>query len=148
MEILVVFILAILGLIIGSSIEGKHFKSLDEREVNFENVPCIMNKKFPNREVAQARLVSGSVVISIDKFKQIMTGFRMIFGGELKSYAPLIERARREAILRMKEQAPGADMYVGVRLETSTISAGAEGAMGTVEVLAYGTALKFPQNQA
>lgn len=48
-----------------------------------------------------------------------------------------MERARREAILRMKESAKarGAREVVGFRFEMVTIDAG-------VEILAYGTALK------
>ena len=68
----------------------------------------------------------------------------MIFGGEVRSYATLIDRARREAVLRMKESSPEADAYINTRLETSTISStsGDEG-MGTIEVLAYATAVHY-----
>ena len=43
----------------------------------------------------------------------------------------------------MKESAPHADIYVNCRLETSTISSGRDKAMGTVEVLAYATAITY-----
>jgi uncharacterized protein YbjQ (UPF0145 family) len=44
----------------------------------------------------------------------------------------------------MKESQPDADAYVNTRIETSTISStsGNEG-MGTIEVLAYGTAVHY-----
>ncbi|MGB5413298.1 MAG: heavy metal-binding domain-containing protein, partial [Polyangiales bacterium] len=79
-----------------------------------------------------------------DHFKRFLSGFRMIFGGEIRSYSSLIDRARREAVLRMKESQPDADAFLNTRLETSTISstAGNEG-MGTIEVLAYGTAVHY-----
>jgi uncharacterized protein YbjQ (UPF0145 family) len=82
--------------------------------------------------------------VSIDHFKRFVSAFRMIVGGEVRSYATLIERARREAVLRMMESRPDADAYINTRLETSTISSatGNEG-MGTIEVLAYGTAVHY-----
>ena len=67
----------------------------------------------------------------------------MIFGGELKSYSPLLDRGKREALLRMKESVPGADEYINCRMETSTISSGKGKAMGTVEVIAYSTAITY-----
>ena len=61
------------------------------------------------------------------------------------SYESLVDRARREALLRMKESIPGAKAIVNVRVETSTIgaTANARGAVGSVEALAYGTALFY-----
>jgi len=71
----------------------------------------------------------------------------MLIGGEVRPYAKLIERARREAILRMKESQPDADLYINTRLETSNISsASGEGGMGIVEVLAYGTAVHYARS--
>ena len=44
----------------------------------------------------------------------------------------------------MKESQPSADAYINTRLETSTIASttGDEG-IGTIEVLAYGTAVHY-----
>ena len=56
-----------------------------------------------------------------------------------------MERGRREAILRMKEDArkAGYDAVINVRLETSRL-ADADGARTAgVEVIAYGTGLKL-----
>ena len=45
----------------------------------------------------------------------------------------------------MKENAGQADLIAGVRIETSSIgqSAGDDDAVGSVEALAYGTAIRF-----
>jgi uncharacterized protein YbjQ (UPF0145 family) len=69
--------------------------------------------------------------------------FRRIFGGESYAYATVIDRGRREAILRMKESTPGAHLFLNARLETSTISNGRGKAVGTAEVIAYATAVTF-----
>ena len=64
------------------------------------------------------------------------------FGGKVKSYESLIDRARREALLRMKEEAPDASMIINVRIETSTIGKTSRNkTVGCLEAVAYGTAL-------
>ena len=92
-------------------------------------------------------LVQGNVVISLDYFKRFIAGLRMLFGGRIKTYEPLLDRARREAVLRMIEEAKrdGYDAVVNVRLETSRLaSARADGkGVAGVEILAFGTALKL-----
>ena len=95
------------------------------------------------RPIAQVALTTGSVVVSVDHYKRVLMVFRQIFGGEIRSYASLIDRGRREAMLRMKESSPGADMFLNCRIETSTISNGKGQATGTIEILAYGTAVTF-----
>ena len=60
------------------------------------------------------------------------------------SYESLLDRGRREAVLRMKDQArrAGAGSVFNVKLETVSIFKGRENSVGSVEVLAYGTALR------
>jgi len=41
----------------------------------------------------------------------------------------------------MRASSPDAGAFLNCRLETSTISGGSSGGMGTVEVLAFGTAV-------
>ena len=91
--------------------------------------------------VQECKLVTGSVVISVDYFKRILAGLRNIFGGQVSAYETLVDRARREAILRMKEKCPKATQLINLRIETSSISKGAKQQVGSVEVLAYGTAI-------
>ena len=71
------------------------------------------------------------------------TSLKKIFGGELHTYSSLLDRARREALLRLKESCSDADMLINLRFETSTISSGGNSNIGSVEVLAYGTALWY-----
>jgi len=138
-------LLIILGRFVGANIECRHYKSIQEREARFRSQPAFSTKRSDSiAAVGSAELAIGSVVVSVDHFKRFLSRFRMIFGGEIRSYSPLIDRARREAVLRMKESQPYADAYINTRLETSTISntSGDEG-IGTIEVLAYGTAVTF-----
>jgi uncharacterized protein YbjQ (UPF0145 family) len=102
--------------------------------------------RFPPNLVdpQDCRLVSGTVVISSDYFKQFVAGLRNLVGGRFRGYETLLDRARREAILRMKEDArrSGYHVIVNVKLENTSISGGRQGAMPAFELLAYGTALK------
>ena len=88
-------------------------------------------------------MVYGSAVISIDYFKRILAALRNIFGGTITAYETLLDRARREAVLRMKEMAGDATMIVNVRIETATIGRKAhKRSVGCLEAIAYGTAIK------
>ena len=138
-------VLICIGLVTGTIIEKRHYRSIHQRERVFADLPLLNTKAYPgDRPVSQARLVTGTVVISYDFFKRFLAGLRLIFGGEVKSYVSLIDRARREATLRMKEKCQGADLVINMRIETSSISKGRrKRSIGTVEVIAYGTALWF-----
>ncbi len=138
-------LLIVVGRIVGSRIERRHYESIIEREALFGDQPAFSTKQFDApRPVRAASLAVGSVVVSVDHFKRFVSGFRMIFGGEVRSYSSLIDRARREAVLRMKESHPDAHAYLNTRLETSTISSTSSNeGIGTIEVLAYGTAVHY-----
>lgn len=133
------------AMITGSILERRHYRSIDRREGAYRRMPLLNGKRYPtDPPIVDTRLVSGSVVISYDHFKRLLAGLRMVFGGEVKSYVSLLDRGRREAILRMKETCPDADMIVNLRVETSSISKGGRRkSLGAVEVFAYGTALWY-----
>ncbi|MFK7732498.1 MAG: YbjQ family protein [Pseudomonadales bacterium] len=143
---LIIFLtLVVLGYVFGRRAEKKHFESITARESEYKNL-LTFSERFPPADmtVSESKLVGGAVVISIDYFKRLAAGLRSIFGGRVTAYESLIERARREAILRMKEDAlaMGAEMIINVKLETSSITKGSGDQVGAVEVYAYGTALK------
>jgi len=138
-------LLIVVGRVVGASVERKHYRSIIERETMFRARPAVSTKQLDAPALIEsANLAVGSVVVSVDHFKRFLSGFRMIFGGEIRSYSSLIDRARREAVIRMKESQPDADAYLNTRIETSTIASttGDEG-IGTIEVLAYGTAVHY-----
>ncbi len=132
-----------LGFFFGRMNERNHFKSLEKREAELAHITVSDLKHIPDG-TTQARFVNGNVVISVDYFKLIAASLRNLVGGQIKSYSSLLERARREAVLRMKAQADalGATHIANVRLETASVFKNAKNTIGSVEVLAYGTALK------
>ncbi len=143
---LIIFLsLLTLGYLTGSWAEKRHFASIRQREERLRPLPIIGTKWVPDRYTGvDSCLVDGSVVISIDYFKKIAAGLRNFFGGRVSSYETLVERARREAVLRMKQQAAdwGAQVVFNLRIETSSVSQSSSGQVGAVEVHAYGTALR------
>jgi len=133
-----------LGLIVGSLLERLHYRSIRRREYGFVTLPALTMKTVPEpQHVVRSEMALGSVVISVDYFKQVAAGLKKIFGGEIHSYSSLLDRARREALLRLKENCADADMLINLRFETATISSGGNSRIGSVEVVAYGTALWY-----
>jgi uncharacterized protein YbjQ (UPF0145 family) len=134
--------LLVIGYISGTIVEKRHYKSIRKREEQFKALPTIVLKRALSEEnIASCKLVNGSVVISIDFFKKFLAGLINFFGGNISSYETLIDRARREAILRLKEDADGASEIINLRIETSSITKNTNSNVGAVEVLAYGTAI-------
>ena len=133
---------------IGTLIEKRHFSSIRRREKEYAAYPVVSFDTMPEDwSASQSTLVSGSIVVSLDYFKRVIAGLRGLVGGRIKTYEPLLERARREALLRMVESAreQGYDAVFNVRLETSRLANSSGDGNGTagVEMLAYGTGVKF-----
>lgn len=144
MEVLLVnlgifLILLIGGYIFGSLTEKKHYASIKEKEKELLSVPVVTIKWFSeeSRVVNNVRMVYGSVSIAADYFKIIFGGLKSILGGQVSFYETLVDRARREAILRLKQMANNADVVLNLRVETTFIN------QNSVEVFAYGTAIYF-----
>lgn len=147
MDLWILLLLLVVGYSFGRIAEWRHYRSIRRREDTFGNLIVVASKTPPAMPVApRTTLVMGNAVISIDYFKRFVASLRKIFGGRLRTYESLLDRARREAILRMQADAQlvGATMIFNMRFETSSISKGAKNSVGTVEVVAYGTGV-IPQ---
>ena len=137
--------LLVLAYFTGTTLERRHYASIRERELRWRSLPAITFRSVPpSWQVTECGLLAGSVVISVDYFKRFLSGLRVIVGGRVKAYETLLDRARREALLRLKEDAvkQGCHAVINVRLETSRIanSRNSESVAG-LEVLAFGTGL-------
>ncbi|MGB7184160.1 MAG: heavy metal-binding domain-containing protein [Burkholderiaceae bacterium] len=143
-DLIVPLVLLLIGYGFGSWVERRHYRSIVKRESTLKSVLLFESKLIPENLAARGgHLVCGDVVISVDYFKRFVAGLRKLFGGRLKSYESLLDRGRREAILRMKQQAAdlGATMVFNVRFETASISKGGGNAVGSIEVFAFGSAI-------
>lgn len=145
-QFILFLVLLIFGYLLGSYFEKRHYKSILERERQTLDVPLIsFGAKQSMPDALDAKMFVGSVVISVDYFKRISASLVNLVGGRITVYESLLDRARREAQLRMKEQAIawGAKQIFNVRLETATIGGhDSNSALGSVEVMAYGTGVK------
>lgn len=129
--------LLLLGYVVGRYRDQQHRARLDHEEAQLR--AQVLVSQLPRLPAgADPRLVLGEVVIATDYFRQAAMALRGLVGGEVKSYATLLDRARREALVRAMRNAvaSGADQLVNVRFETSTVAAGG------VEVLCFGTAIR------
>ena len=136
-------VLIVFAFFIGSFIERRHFRRIMERESELRNILAFAIRRAPrDLALSEPKLVSGSAVISVDYFKRFAAGLRGIIGGRIGTYKSLFERARREALVRMKDDArrQGGNIVLNVKLETARIYAGGRNATVSVEALAYGTA--------
>lgn len=132
-------LLLLLGITVGTRAARKHERSLAEREALMRDV-LLTTLGSPGG--SRGELVTGSVVIAFDFFRRIAVTLRKLIGGRFVMHGRMMDRARREAILRMTEaaQAQGATSVHNIRLVTSNLG-NSQSAMGGVEVLAYGTAV-------
>lgn len=131
-------VMLVVGGLVGRHREQSHLRDLDQREADFGDLIVTDLRTAPaGVRVQQAVLVVGEVVVATDYFKRWIAKFRLLVGGEVRSFSNTLLRARREARLRMLEQAraQGADLVINVRFITSTVISGAS------EVVCYGTAV-------
>lgn len=146
MDLIVIVILLAVGYSVGSWQEKRHYQDIKVRERQTIHVPLIsFGAKQAIPQANETALFLGSVVISADYFKMFASALRNLVGGRVVVYESVLDRGRREAILRMKEQAIawGATQVVNVRLETASIGRQTSGkGLVAIEVIAYGTAIR------
>lgn len=145
-------VLLVIGYFFGHIAETNHFKSIRMRELRHRQFPAITNEGIPDTwNVEAAHLVTGHVVVSVDYFKRFLAWLRSLFGGEIAAYESIMDRGRREAVLRMKEIAikQGYNAVINVRLESSRLASSNRQGKGTagIEILAFGTAIKYNEVQ-
>lgn len=145
--------LILLGLVVGGARERGHLRRLARREEALADMLVTDIKTFPGGiDVSKgAALVMGEAVIATDYLKSFLAKLRKLVGGELHSYRTLMDRARREAMLRMMDDAKarGYNAVCNLRLGCADIG-GMTGVKGAamVEVFATGTAYSRPAADA
>lgn len=142
-------VLVLVGYLVGSALESRHFANIREREQRYRAMPTITFETLPTGwRVAESGFASGNVVVSLDYFKRMLAGLRALVGGRIRSLEPLLDRGRREAVLRMQQEAAqrGFEAVINVRLETSQLDTSGRGGIAGVEILAYGTAITFDRS--
>lgn len=117
------------GWFVGHLSETKHERSLAAREEALKDIETTDLRNPPGFAGAEGpcSLVSGEAVVASDTFKTWVFGLKNIVGGESKTFTRLFDRARREALLRMKERARelGCDAVCNVRFDSADIGGNA-----------------------
>ena len=151
-QLAVVLVLLAAGFSIGTLVERRHFRRLERREAALRHILVTDTRTLPpGCQRKPFGMVTGEVVVSADYFKTFAAQLKKIIGGELRTYETLMERARREALVRAMEAAQrmGANCVVNVRFATSIIgSLQRHGRAAMVEMYAYGTALCVSNDSA
>lgn len=137
-------LLLLIGVFFGTRAQKKHIANLEAREAAMEHMIVTNLKTLPVLNQPPL-LVTGSVVIAFDYFRRFIAGFVMLVGGRITMYEDMLDRARREALVRLleKAEAAGSREVHNIRFEFSRVGASSKGANigGGAELLAYGTAV-------
>jgi uncharacterized protein YbjQ (UPF0145 family) len=147
---LINLLLPVLALIVfyftGRTVERRHLKRLAEQEAGLSHIRVEQLKSLPRGWVVTSEpiLVYGSVVLANDRFKVFISALKKIVGGRLYEYERLVDRGRREAIIRMKQMAAdhGCNVVWNMRIETSMLSDSQSRTASSAELYAYGTAMR------
>jgi uncharacterized protein YbjQ (UPF0145 family) len=133
-------ILGLLGWFAAWMWERKHIKSLDAREADLLHVKIEAWQKLPIEadKSSLSNILFGSVVLSHDMFRSLTIFITKLFGGHIKHFERLLDRARREAIIRLKEDAlaQGFEKIINLKIITTSIK---RNGPKSVEIMVYGT---------
>ena len=106
-----------------------------------------LSKPFGNREIREFRVMMANVVMSPSWVQMWIGGIMSIFGGQINVYTKVVDWARREAKQRLRENVSeaGFDEVINLRIETTmmTKTQGGKDRTSGVEILVYGTAIKY-----
>jgi len=133
-----------LGWLIATYMERRHNAQMSAREELLSDVRVSTTKKA-GPTASEGTMVIGSVVIAHDFFRTLIIQFRKLIGGNIKPYERLVTRGRREAFIRLREEAAlrGLDQVINVRFDSAHI---AGRLLSSVELVAYGTGIRSTEN--
>ena len=147
MDLLIIIICLVICYVTGSTIEKNHYKNIKAREIALYKSPYVTyGKSFSkNPKIKNSYLVSSSVVIGCDYFKSFLAGLRNLFGGNVSAYESVLDRGRREAILKIRETAfaKKASAIINIKIETVMLDPLGTNQNPKVCVTAYGTAIEY-----
>lgn len=149
MDLLLIILFLCLCYFVGSWLEKKHYKSIRQREVAlYKKVYVTFGKGLDkSKNIEKTELVSGCVVLACDRFKTFLASLKNLFGGNVSSMESVLDRARREAILRAREDAlkNGLNIVINLKIDTIMLDplGGGQRKNSKVCIIAYGTGIKY-----
>ncbi len=120
-----------LGWFIGRAREQRHLRELERREAATADMLVTQLKSFPSALPGDQppHLIVAETVIGSDYLKTFLGNLINIFGGEVRGFETMLSRSRREATLRILEEAKrqGYNAICNLRLENADIGGNASG---------------------
>ena len=147
-DLLILFLFVFVTWLIGATIEKIHYKKIKQREIALYKKPIVnygIKDWNSKRKIKKVELVTGEVVISGDYFKNFAASLKNLFGGRLTTFESVIDRGRREAILRMRENAKGANFILNTRVDSVMLNDlfSNRGSVPQCAIIASGTAITY-----
>jgi len=142
--------LLLIGLIGGRLAETSHITRLTKREAELSDMLVTQLCNPPCASQIQPlppSLVVAEVVIATDYLKSFVAGIVNFFGGQIRGYERMMDRARREATCRLLEAARerGYNAICGVRIESADVGGNAVSRkIAMAAILATATAYTVP----
>lgn len=129
--------LFVIGWYFGMRAERRHLSRLAHDEQKYRHISVSSERFYEPSGVSESMLVIGSVVIAQDYFKVVAARLLSFFGKNLTVYESLLDRARREAVVRAKSQAAASEFHAlyGLRFEMTEVGRG-------IEMIAYAVAIR------
>lgn len=148
LDLIIIITFLAITYLTGRYIEKNHYKKIKQREIALIRKPIISfgaKRWTTERKIKDIKMVTGEAVIAGDYFKAFTAGIKQKFGGNLSTYESVIDRARREALIRMREKATKADIIVNVRLESILLNQNyiQYNIPPQCAIIAYGTAVTY-----
>ncbi len=134
--------------LVGNWHQKRIIERLLERETALpRDTLSTLKTPFSGKTIADSQLLMANIVSAPSHWQLFLARIKSIFGGNIKHLDLMLDWGRSEALQRLREQASelGFDDVINLRMETSTISMNKGGQQkgGSIEILAYGTGIKY-----
>lgn len=103
-HLITVMVMLVVTYFIGSSISKRHRRRLQHNESQYSDIISVEEEHLDGLPTTGGEMVTGTVVIGADYFKHYIGGILNFFGGRLSVYEGILDRARREALVRLKSE--------------------------------------------
>lgn len=108
-----------------------------------EPIQVVTGDEVPGKQVKEIKgLVWGTTVRSKFIGKDMLAFLKILTGGEVPEYTEMINKARKEVIDKLVDHARDLDADAVIEMD---IGSTAQIVPGTVEIFAYGTAVKIEE---
>ena len=146
-DFVIAFTILFIGFLISKVIEFLHFHSIRKREKKLLSFPVTSEQKtFCDKKITRGKLVCAEVSLATDYYKRFVALILSLFGLNIVVYEKLLDRARREAILRLKEKCKEYDAIINLKIDTVRIYSrllGKKHSTICLQVLVSGTAINY-----